>query len=205
MATVKLGATIRDSIIQVARQRFQAKVDAAKLARPEHHWGDIIYEKLFGEYKDVLNAVPQSFLTMYSEIHLQSVCDQKADLRFTLTDAVPFPSNWNSELARGHSYFYSLTMHDEWMPLHNEVVVWQSRIKQAETQMQEFLNNMRQVLAAYSTLAPALKAWPPLWDYVPEDIKERHRAIEKREKRKVEVAVDLDKLTAMATANKSGV
>lgn len=202
MATVKLGANIRDSILQVARQRFQAKVDAARLSRPGDHWGDIIYEKLFGDYKDVLDAVPQSFLTMYSEIHLQGVCNERADLRFKLTDAVPFPSNWNSELARGHSYFYSLTMHDEWMPLHNEVVAWQTRIKQAETQMQEFLKNMIQILAAYSTLAPALKAWPPLWEYVPEDIKERHRAIEKK---KVELSVDLDKLTAMATANKLGV
>lgn len=205
MATVKLGKEIRERILQRARSRFEAKVTAAKDSRPAGDWGEIIYNKFFAQYKDVLDTTPKEFLSYNDEIKVGSVCNVTANLMFRLPDMRPLPHKWQSELGRSYSQMYfELFMHDEWMPLHNEVVAWHDRINKARGQQNEFLANMEKILDAYSTLAPALRAWPPLWDYVPDDIKDRHRAVEVREKKKVEVDVDLAKLTALATANKLG-
>jgi len=62
-------------------------------------------------------------------------------------------------------------------------------------------------LNAYSTLAPALKAWPALWDLVPEDKKDKHREVVVRTKASDTAAnlaeeVDLSKLTGHVTADK---
>jgi hypothetical protein len=56
----------------------------------------------------------------------------------------------------------------------------------------------------YSTLAPALKAWPPLWELIPENVKDTHRKIVERTKNDVVLDVDIGKLTALSTAAKFG-
>lgn len=206
MATVKFSRELRSNIVNSAYNRFNDKVTVAKNSRPDHHWGEFVYDKFFAEYKDALDAVPKAFLHSHDEIRVQIVNNVRSELQFKLSDIRPLPSSWTSPLGRSYSHnYFELFMSDEWMPLHNEVVAWKERIKQAETQRDEFVKNIRQVVEAYSTLAPALRAWPPLWDYISEDIKERHRAIEKREKKTVDIGVDLNKLTAMATAQKMGV
>jgi hypothetical protein len=64
---------------------------------------------------------------------------------------------------------------------------------------------VKKVTEAYSTLAPALKAWPPLWDLIPEDVKNTHRKIVERTKNDVVLDVDIGKLTALSTAAKFGI
>ena len=61
------------------------------------------------------------------------------------------------------------------------------------------------VCDAYSTLAPALKAWPPLWDLIPEDVKDKHREIKERVKSEAVLSVDIGKLTALSTTAKFGI
>jgi hypothetical protein len=54
-------------------------------------------------------------------------------------------------------------------------------------------------------LAPALKAWPALWELIPDDVKEKHREVKERSKGGIDLDVDLNKLTAVSTAAKFGV
>jgi hypothetical protein len=61
------------------------------------------------------------------------------------------------------------------------------------------------VIEAHATLAPALKVWPPLWELIPDEYKDRHREIKVQGKKEVTIDVDLGKLTAMSTAAKFGV
>ena len=66
-----------------------------------------------------------------------------------------------------------------------------------------FLEGVTKVITTYSTLAPALKAWPPLWDLVPESAKVRHRTIVDRKKTEVVIeGVDLDSMTAVSALAK---
>jgi len=65
-----------------------------------------------------------------------------------------------------------------------------------------FVNAVKEVITAHATLSPALKMWPPLWDLIPEEYKERHRQVVEREKKEVVVNVDLGTLTATVVAHK---
>ena len=68
---------------------------------------------------------------------------------------------------------------------------------------EEFTDGVGKVIGAYSTLAPALKAWPPLWDLLPDATKERHKEIVERVKKEVVVEdVDLSSMTTIATLAK---
>ena len=58
-------------------------------------------------------------------------------------------------------------------------------------------------MTTYSTLAPALKAWPALWDLLDEDTKERHKKIVERKKKDTDdIGVDLNSMTAAVTFSK---
>jgi hypothetical protein len=44
--------------------------------------------------------------------------------------------------------------------------------------------------------------WPPLWDLIPEEYKNRHREVKEREKKEVAVDVDIGSMTAAVVFNK---
>jgi hypothetical protein len=71
---------------------------------------------------------------------------------------------------------------------------------------QEFTEGVSKILSSFSTLAPALKEWPPLWELVPEHAKNKHKEI--TEKRKADKpSIDnstLNTLTAAMIASKLG-
>ena len=68
----------------------------------------------------------------------------------------------------------------------------------------DFIESVNKVMNAYSTLAPALKAWKPLWELLPEDAKERHKKIVERPKIKTgeELGLDLNSMTSTIAFNK---
>jgi hypothetical protein len=67
----------------------------------------------------------------------------------------------------------------------------------------EFVKGVEDIIKNFSTLAPALKAWPPLWDLIPRDKQEKHKEIVERKSNKP-VALDMDtsSLTAAVTMAK---
>ena len=74
----------------------------------------------------------------------------------------------------------------------------------AEIKRDEFVEGVQQVINSFSTLAPALKAWPPLWDLVPDDKQRKHREIVTRSKAvsKDDLGIDTSQLTAAVTMAK---
>jgi hypothetical protein len=105
------------------------------------------------------------------------------------------------------SYGDSITLKDHlvWGEFHADVTAYQQRVAEAVKRREEFVDAVKSICNTYSTLAPALKAWPPLWDLVPEDVKDKHREIKERTKTEVVLDVDIGKLTAMSTAAKFGI
>lgn len=73
----------------------------------------------------------------------------------------------------------------------------------------EFVNNVRSVLDAFTTLSPALRHWPGLWDLLPVNIKDKHKEtspqVQAKKKAKRELDhIDLDSMTAHVVAKKLG-
>jgi len=94
-----------------------------------------------------------------------------------------------------------------WDSIKKEYKKYCLKIHKLEQEQKAFVDGVQEVINAYSTLAPALKAWPALWDLVPEEKKEKHREVVERRKASDTAAnlaeeVDLSKLTGHVTADK---
>ena len=93
----------------------------------------------------------------------------------------------------------------EWDEFKTEVLAYKEKLSAAAKRKEEFVDAVRQVIDAYTTLAPALKAWPALWELIPDHVKDKHREVKERTKKEVEMSVDLNKMTALISAAKLGI
>lgn len=207
MATVRFSKELQDEIIKRAKAMFDKQLDNARNLRPSHEWADKIYTTLFGQYVPALNAVPQDFLYMVDHISVDRVGSINCELRFDLPSKRAWVREFgDNEYAKRASSYNSaniiLKNHPAWEELLVEVREWQDRIKAVQLKRDEFVEQVQKIITAHATLAPALKMWPPLWDLIPDNYKDKHREIKEREKKDVVVNVDLSTLTATVVANK---
>lgn len=209
MATVRFSKELTEDILKNAEAKMQPLVQKALATRPPHSWGDRIYDVLFGEYRPVLTQLPAWWTSTQKEITIERIDSMSVGLTFTLSQPMPWPNDMPATpLARKAGYYRAneliLTGHEAWKELTDEVVAYKQRLAAAKNQVSEFKNMVSQIIGSYTTLAPALKAWPPLWDLIPEVTKEKHRQVVEREKKDVKLEVDINKLTAMSVAARLG-
>ncbi len=218
MATVRFSQELKDRIFRNARQMFEKRITAAEEARPDQSWGMRIYNELFGEYAAALNNVPLGFTRTTGEFNVQRVGEQSAgSIGFTMTTPVPWPDRLHMVTDKA-TVTYSQTLclvypedadgnrmdNALWDEFAAECKRWRDGIESIKRKQNEFVSQVAVLLNNYSTLAPALKAWPPLWDLIPEDVKNKHKEVVVREKKQVEHGVDLSALTATSVAIKIG-
>jgi len=208
MATVRFSNGLIDRIRSNARTKMAPAIEKAKESKPDNSWGQRIYDTLFLEVKPLLSQVPAGWLRVQDSFMVESVGDIKCSMKFQFSPPVPYPITFDTELGKvGYSYSDRLILKDHpvWGEFRAEVVAYETRVATAQLRQNEFDKMVCKICNTYSTLAPALKAWPPLWELLPEDVKDKHREIKVREKTEVVLDVDLGKLTAMSTAAKLGV
>ena len=207
MATVRFSKELQDAILNNARIVFNKQREDADNNRPSHEWGDKIYDTLFGEHTAVLNAVPPYFFNMADRIKVEHIGTLQVALEFKFNSPKPIPHTFpDTELAKKSGYYghdIHLKDHLAWGEFHAEVVRWKQGIKAVEEKRTAFIMQVKKIIEAHATLAPTLKMWPPLWDLVPEEYKNRHREVKEREKKEVQLdGVDLSSLTSIVVANK---
>lgn len=209
MATVRFSKELQDRILATARNKMQPAIDFAERSKPDNSWGQRIYDTLFGDVLPTLQQLPDGWLKTVEYFDVHRVGSQPCNVRFTFGSKTPWPVVFpDSELAKKDGYYGEnivLKDHLMWSELHAELTATNEKIARAKARQTEFVDAVKKVITTYTTLAPALKAWPPLWDLIPEDVKDKHREIKERTKAEVKVEVDFGKLTAMATAAKMGV
>jgi len=206
MATVRFSQELHDMIVKNAERVYEKQLQAAEEACPSHDWADKIYTILFGQHIAALNAVPTDFFKMVNHLDVAQVCDIKRTLRFDFPSDRPFPPKFiENDLASAYGYYeQSLTLkaNPAWDELYTEVAAWHRKILEVEAKRDAFVSQVKTIIRAYATLAPALKAWPALWDLIPEQTKERHREIKKQNKSTVELDVDFNAITAAVAFHK---
>ena len=209
MATVRFSKELIDRIGKNARDKMAPSVTKAEETKPDNSWGQRIYDTLFLEAKPIISQVPAGWLKTVDRIDIERVGEVRCDMRFNFATPVPWPSTFPASDIAGKDRSWNdgiiLKDHLVWGEFHAEVVAYNQRLADARKRQDEFVSMVYKVCNAYSTLAPALKAWPALWELVPEDVKDKHREIKGREKKEVVLDVDLGKLTALSTAAKFGV
>jgi len=220
MATVRFSERLIEDIERNARKSFDAQEAAARSAVPKD-MGDRIYDKMFdGATQAKMNALPEGYLKEIDQAPFRGFVgmpenvdanlyrlDSSVDIYFSSKRRWP-SGNKFPEIATGVEYdsFYGIKLnwHDErWDELKAEIYNYKIGIQRVNEKKAAFVEGVKKVIRAFSTLAPALKEWPALWDLLPDEAKERHKKIVDRKKTTAgDLDTDLDALTAQVTYNK---
>ena len=223
MATVRFSDELRQRIKRKASQMFEERIRAARDNQP--NWAGNIYDLAFGENVAKMNDFPDGYFATDNDINLRGFKgkDWDEDINESIcmyfNPAEPtneyrrFPhdiSSINNESMGLCSAGYGWTFNADdarWNDIKKEYKKYCLKIHKLEKEQEVFVDGVQGVINAYSTLAPALKAWPALWDLVPEDKKDKHREVVVRTKASDTAAnlaeeVDLSKLTGHVTADK---
>ena len=208
MATVRFSKELIERINKNAHNKMAPAVAKAEETKLDSSWGQRIYDILYHEAKPFIAQAPAGWLKHVKQIQISEVAGRHCGMTFEFATEQPWPHQFpNSELAaKTMTYGDGIVLKDHlvWGEFHAEVTAYHQRVQEAAKRRDEFVEAVKKICTTYSTLAPALKAWPPLWELVPEDVKDKHREIKEREKKEVVLNVDIGKLTALSTAAKFG-
>jgi hypothetical protein len=204
MATVRFSQELRDKIKVNAGNLFTTDLQKAD-AVPDG-LGDKIYEIAYASYIPAMNALPSEFFYSVSGIAVKKIGDVvynaprlsfrsgKRPIAETPLANMLYKSNYSRE-------DWDL-IGDGWAEVKQELDLRKNRIAEIARKKNEFVESVNKIINSYETLAPALKAWQPLWDLIPEEYKERHRKVVERTKNEVVLDVNLDTLTAQVIKSK---
>ena len=226
MATVRFSQQLQDDIVKNAERMFDDNIRQAKENYPKE-WAKKLYDSLFSaDIQAKMNALPTGFFgkveslsltgfknapeDVWQSAHTKVETWRRVELRLQLPSPLPFPPKDTWQKAGDSGYYMDYSRHEidfhndkfEW--LHEPFKKYTQGIFNAEAKKDEFVAGVKSIVTTYTTLAPALKAWQPLWDLLPDDAKERHKKITEKPKPKTaeDIGVDLNSMTAQVTFNK---
>ena len=207
MATVRFSDELKGAIVKNAEAIFKKQLDDALASYPKD-WADRVYERAFAPYIPSMNSLPSCFFTTVGSINISKIGDMKVGVTCTLTNsrAYPYalPTTHDFPVSKTGYSDTELTLKDTPMfeDIKAEAIAYMERVSTVKQRKEVFVEQVKKIINAHATLAPALKMWQPLWDLIPEEYKERHRKVVERTKNEVSVDVDLGSLTAAVVAHK---
>lgn len=226
MATVRFSEDLKNEILTNAKNVFAARYVQAEEAIPEG-FADRIYQAAFGPWVSQMEALPSWAFPQRTEFCFEglvaSANDRGTPAMFRdniaykhifssktvkLSSSRPFPNEVTAEAhgltCRFRHDFYIIEDDPRWTGVLAEFKEYLENIHTVYKEREEFVGGVAKIILSYSTLAPALKAWPALWDLVPEKAKHRHLTVKERNKRDMgaELGVDTNKLTAAVARTK---
>ncbi len=211
MATVRFSEDLLHKIKNNASNTFDTRIK--KVYEVEEGLADRIYDHVFKDYYASMNALPKEFMEQVSNITISHFGDLQTNVQLNFASARPLPKGYHA----GFKFYSSWNnQHVKYIMDHNDPIDVelhayffnrQENIKVVEKQRNEFVESVMTVCASFTTLAPTLKAWPPLWDLLPEDTKGRHLEVSERKSAAARTEnlmkdVDLSRMTATVVATK---
>lgn len=227
MATVRFSDQLTKDIKQNARNLHNAAIDKVRMSFVTDDLGKEIHGILYSEnqrikmanlgkdffsdrgslsmtgfYSDYGNTLALDFGPPEGNVTFES-CPKYTTPRIDFTNLL-FGSN-TTPYGLDSSYgSFKLSDDPKWDGIKARYITWCKQLYIAEIKRDEFVEGVQKVINSFSTLAPALKAWPPLWDLVPDDKQRKHREIVTRSKAvsKDDLGIDTSQLTAAVTMAK---
>lgn len=213
MATVRFSDTLKSEIMSNANRVYQPMLEKARQNYPKERWSTQIYEAAFSAHQRSLMAqLPETYFKKHESV--ECTCPRDFDVKglhgvvghsFTLDfTGLSFPYDDNASPVLQFSWRNARLNDSSMLPqFREEYVQFCKGIAEVEQQREAFVDGVKKVINAYSTLAPALKAWPALWDLVPDEAKDRHKKIVERKRGDTpDLDVDTNTLTAAVTMSK---
>lgn len=209
MATVRFSATLVDQILKNAAEVHAPAIKLAKQAPT--NWGDRFYNLLMRDYIPVVSQLPDKFFKQVSTIEFRPPTTMSfsaygcGSVILSQPKSMPHDTDALKHLPV-HMTVWSteatavLRPDPYWEGLDDEIVRYYENVVAHVEKSNQFVASVKRVLQAHSTLAPALKTWPPLWELVPDDAKRKHEEKTQRGKRGEinpdELGIDLSQMTA---------
>ena len=223
MATVRFSDTLKGEIRNNAKNMFVNKIAQAVDDIPTH-WADKVYECFFpADVRQKMASLPDYVLRTQEFIdvsgwsnapddvwqtgeYMHNTWTLSSTIRLKFSKAMP----WVNEFAQAPTGFassYSSGKFDysdaRWDWLKPEFKEYNRKVFEAMSKQEAFLSSVNRLMDTYTTLAPALKAWRPLWELLPEEAKERHKTVKERKVTKAEeLDLDLNAMTSAVTLSK---
>jgi hypothetical protein len=219
MAVVRLSDSLIQGVLTNARNVHDKELVKVRDNIPKD-LGMRVYDQAFRDYIASMNALPAVFFDTTDNIRIDGVYYNRGTgkdniripMQYNLTNKVRVPYKYTGVtefgFVNGPSYGYGVTLDADdrrWTDsgILQEIEEYDAAINAVTAKQTAFVDSVRKVLNAHTTLAPALKMWPALWDLIPEPYKNKHREVKTREKREdAGVDVDLNSLTAAVTLSK---
>lgn len=215
MATVRINETISRNVRRKLTSIYDRRILRVKAAvlTPENN--QAIYNAFIGDY---IGAIEQSGLpqALFRKVDMIDIYCNGTRFRTDLANKQIFWENADDILPFVNSSSWGYNSVDislkpdvdfNGTPL-QLLVDTAAQVKQIEEEKDNAVRALKILLEKYSTLAPALKEWPALWDLLDDDVKEKHKEVVERKKPEPKPEVtdtpDFSSLTAAVIANKLG-
>jgi hypothetical protein len=207
MATVRFTNELIADIKRKARAPFDTKKGEIEKSKNFDHWAHTIWKAIVREHETALLSLPAYWLSssnrfsvrvatpgtskyMYIHAHTQRSYPMPRDVK----------SNEDIECITPSGYIQLVPTSEVFKPLIEEVIEWMGQMEVVEKQRDTMLDGVDQLTKTYTTLGPALKAWPALWELLPDYAKTKHKDVVKREKvEPKELKADLTAMTSTMT------
>lgn len=190
--------------------------------------GERVYREILGEHYDAVHALPAQMFRTMDCIYVSCIGDVYTDLVLPLAEERRLPGTTTAFGTGVISYIRNRTVFRQTSgpAPHNhlprdaaEVRITSALLPDVYQLVKEYTDkrdktndeanqmesNVRKLLSRHSSLAPALKEWPPLWDLLDEETKERHKRV-KTTKKQVssddDEGLDLSSMTTKLTQAK---
>lgn len=227
MATVKITKDLIEQVSANARAIHGDRIHNVYKTLDFCGWtADSMLEFILGsELLDTLRRPEVApFVTMANDLYLETINGVGAGIALPKPLApLPFPKGRSTDIditVDGTKIGEAvLTMHyagsyvkltappSLLRGLDNEVERVQAERSTLVQVQDEYLRSVRKVMESFSTLAPALKAWPALWELLPEVVRAKHKAVRGTAAARSAPVLDVDvnKLTAITAAHRMGI
>lgn len=213
MATVRFSDQLKSAVRTAATEQFTDRITEALV--PPGHWGDMVYAGVFGHSTAAMAAVPVGYLSVVARVSIFGLeggawsKQLNTTLHLPLSQPRPVPDKIEDRALHG---IYAIPSYTTWT-LHAGDARWDTfkaeylpycqAIQDIAAERDAFVAGVEKITKSYTTLAPALKVWPALWDLLPKETQARHKLVVERTHAVPEIGgVDLDTLTATVVANK---
>jgi hypothetical protein len=211
MAVVRLNKQLRTDIIMKAEMQMRPAIDRANALIPSgSEWGEKVYKIMFQHELPMIEQAPDNWFKHRTEIEIRGLVPEDfRALQLKLTSPVRWPDTVvENEFIEPGQYGMSVRVkpHPAWDGLRAAYVTYREAFDAAHKKRHVYVTSVERIIDSYSTLAPALKAWPPLWDLLPRSAQDEHHRVDAPRKREEkEISVDFDTLTTISTAAKFGI
>lgn len=229
MATVKITKDLIEKVSAKAREVHGDRIHSISKTLDFCGWtADSMLEFILGS--ELLGTLRRPevapFVYMANDLYLETINGVHADITLPKPLApLPFPNGRPTAIDitvdgtkigeailtmhyTGATGYVKLTTSTSLLRgLDNEVTRVQAERSTLIQVQDEYLRSVRKVMESFSTLAPALKAWPALWELLPEVVRAKHKAVRGTAAARSAPVLDVDvnKLTAITAAHRMGI